>query len=168
LANQLLRLHAERSGDLLDRHITQIVPGFEWEKHHAMLIVPKPQVFVLARHDFVSVAFKKSSHLPSTNGRQRKPFLFSHYARSIRFAFARAHASPRIGRTFQRPSETSVATAADSDRVHWLGCRQAKGVACGFGNQVSRVLAWHGREQACLGQRKCEAMARIGETNRAT
>src|SRR5689334_12976862 len=29
------------SGDLLDRHITQIVPGFEWEKHHAMLIVPK-------------------------------------------------------------------------------------------------------------------------------
>jgi hypothetical protein len=44
-----------------------------------MLIVPKPQVFVLARHDFVAVAFKKSSHLPNTNRRQRKPFLFSHY-----------------------------------------------------------------------------------------
>ena len=53
-----------------------------------MLIVPKPQVSVLARHDFVAVAFKKSSHLPSTNGPQRKPFLFSHYGRSIRFALA--------------------------------------------------------------------------------
>ena len=158
MANQLLRLHAERSGDLLDRHITQIVPGFEWEKHHAMLIVPKPQVFVLARHDFVAVAFKKSSHLPSTNGRQRKPFLFTHYARSIRFAFA-PHTRAQDRRTFQRPSETSVATAADSDRAHWLGCRQAKGHARGFGDQVGRVLAGHGRNQARLGQRKREPMA---------
>jgi hypothetical protein len=130
-----------------------------------MLIVPKPQVFVLARHDFVAVAFKKSSHLPSTNGRQRKPFLFSHYGRSIRFAFARAHESPRIGRTFQRQSATSVATAADSDRAHWLGCRQAKGHARGFGDQVGRVLAGHGRNQARLGQRKREPMAWIGKAD---
>jgi hypothetical protein len=93
LANQLLRLHAERSGDLLDRHITQVVAWSEREQHVAMAVVPKPQVFVLSRHDLVAVALEKSSHLACANWRQRESFLFSHYnvkCRSLRFARARA------------------------------------------------------------------------------
>ena len=54
LASQLLRLHAERSGDLLDGHITQVVAWSEWEQHVAVAVMPQLHVFVLAgpRHVF--------------------------------------------------------------------------------------------------------------------
>ena len=58
--------------------------------------------------------------------------------------------------------------AAESHPADWRACRQAKRAACGFGNQVGRVLARHGRDEARLGQCKREAMPRIGEANRAT
>ena len=76
LANQLLRFHAERSGDLLDCHITQFVTWSEWEQHIAMTIVPKLQVFVLAGHDLIAVAFENRRISRARTGDRANPFSF--------------------------------------------------------------------------------------------
>ena len=83
LANQLLRMDAQRSGDLLDRHKTQVVAWSEREQHVAVPVVPQAQVFVLAGHDLVAVALEKASHLASTHWRQCESFLFAHNTRSV-------------------------------------------------------------------------------------
>ena len=83
LANQLLRMDAQRSGDLLDRYKTQVVAWSEREQHVAVPVVPQAQVFVLAGHDLVAVVLEKASHLASTHWRQCESFLFAHNTRSV-------------------------------------------------------------------------------------
>jgi hypothetical protein len=125
LPNQLLRFHAERSGDLLDGHITQVVAWSEWEQHVAMPLMPQLQVFVLAGHNLVAAALQETSHLPSTNWRQGESFLFSHCekCRPLRVRRARARSgqglrrrSPNTdarARRIQGPSHNVQQTAAE-------------------------------------------------------
>src|SRR5262249_24968718 len=90
LANQLLRLHAERSGDLPDSQISQVVAWSEWEQLVPMTIMSQLWVFVLAGHNLVAVALEKPSHITSTNRRQGEPFSFPIYAQCRPLRSARA------------------------------------------------------------------------------
>jgi quercetin dioxygenase-like cupin family protein len=95
------------------------------------------------------------------------PWIREHLADAQRRALVIGNDSEPSSRTLG-PDLHRKRRAAPSDGADRRNCRQAECGPCGFGNQVGRVLSWHGRDQARLGQRKRESMARIGKAGRAT